>query len=86
MVKIGNYCPACRYLLTEEDVKLSAVERKQRWKNLHCPKCKFLLWIPANGPPQPVPLLYYPPHDPFPNASTECINAYLTRKGLPQYV
>lgn len=57
MVKISRSCPVCGHLLAKKDVKLSAIEREQKWKNLHCSKCKFLLWMPANGPPQPVPLL-----------------------------
>ncbi len=48
-------CPVCENK-KEFFVEFSDVEINQGGKNIFCPHCNWLLWVPVVGNPHPVPL------------------------------
>jgi len=51
--KRKTICPMCESKLV---IKFEEEELFQKGKNIKCPYCNYLLWIPLRGKPHPVPV------------------------------
>jgi len=47
-------CPMCG---TKMSIKFDKAEFFQKGKNIKCPCCHYLLWIPIKGKPHSVPII-----------------------------
>ncbi len=55
MIEVKVKCPVCENK-EEFFLEFFTIEIQQGGKNIYCPYCHWLLWVPINGNPHPVPL------------------------------